>query len=296
MKKGFILTSLLLAMLLLSASFLGCNGDAPADATPKPTSPTVVPSDAPASAAAPEVNVSLNTQSEGIWVSGTGKVTATPDIALLELGIEAQETSVDEAQTSASAAMEKVMTALEDSGVAEKDIQTQNFRISQRTRWDDEQQLEVVTGYRVTNDVVAKIRDLENIGDIIDAVVAAGGDYTRIDDLNFSVEDPTAYYDEAREKAIDDAKDKAEKIANLSGMQLGDPTYISESSSSSFYNYMSYGLGGATATPAAPTIITEAPSISPGEVEISVNMQVAYEIEDNSPIDAQGTGKVYKSE
>ena len=203
MKKGIITVSLLLAV-VLTAGVVGCS-NGPEEGTPVEPSPAIpetpaLPATVPAAAPA-DVNVSLSTQSEGIWVNGTGKVTVTPDIALLELGIEAQEASVGEAQDSASAAMEQLMAALTASGVAENDIQTQNYRIRQRTRWDDEEQQEVVTGYRVTNDVIAKIRDLDKVGDIIDAVVAAGGDYTRIDDLNFSVEDPTAYYDEAREKA-----------------------------------------------------------------------------------------------
>jgi len=148
------------------------------------------------------VKVSLNNQVEGIWVSGTGKVTVTSDIATLQLGIEAQEASVGEAQAKASEAMDKVMTALTDNGVAEKDIQTRYFRIRQRIRWDEEQQQEVVIGYRVTNEVVAKIRDMDKVSTIIDAVVAAGGEYTRINNLSFSVDDPSAYYDEAREKAM----------------------------------------------------------------------------------------------
>jgi len=277
MKKGIILTlSLLLAGVLLTAGLFGCGNNSPAETKPSAVTPPAAP--APV-ATPPEVNVSLNTQTKGIWVSGSGKVAVTPDIALLRLGIEAQEVSVVEAQASAKEAMAKVMAALAESGVAEKDIQTQNFRIRQRTRWDDEKQQEVVTGYTVTNDVIAKIREMDKTGEIIDAVVTAGGDYTRIDDLNFSVEDPAAYYDEARENAITDAKDKAEKIAALSGVRMGDPTYITESSSSSFYNYMSMGMAMPTAIP-APVIITEAASISPGEVEITVNMQVAYEIED----------------
>jgi len=223
------------------------------------------------------LKVNLNSQQEGIWVSGRGEVAAVPDLATLRLGIEAQEASVAEAKAKASEAMERVMTALADSGVAEKDIQTQNFRIRQRTRWDDMLQDEVVVGYRVTNDVIAKIRDLEKTGDVIDAVVAAGGDYTRIDDLNFSVDDPTAYYDEAREQAMADAKGKAEKIADLAGMKLGDATYITESSSSSLYNYISYGMAMPSPAP-TPAMVTETPPISPGEVEISINMQVAYSI------------------
>lgn len=273
MKKGIILTlSLILAAVLLTAGLLGCNSSTPVDTSPSAASQQT----SPAPAASPEVNVSLNNQVEGIWVSGTGKVTVTPDVATLQLGIEAQEPSVSEAQVKASEAMDKVMAALTDNGVAEKDIQTQYFRISQRTRWDEQQQLEVVIGYRVTNQVVAKIRDMENVSTIIDAVVAAGGDYTRINNLSFSVDDPSVYYDEAREKAMADAKDKAQKIAGLAGMKLGEPTYISESTVSPVYEGMVYGLSAPMPVPApAPA---PAPSISPGEIEISVNMQIAYSL------------------
>jgi uncharacterized protein len=280
MKKGSILTiSLLLATVLMTVGVLGCSNNSLTDnpspeAAPSipanPETPTTIP------AATPEVNVSLNTQAEGIWVSGSGKVAVTPDIALLQLGIETQEATVAEAQTKASEAMDKVKASLTDNGVADKDIQTRYFRISQRTRWDDAQQMEVVIGYRVTNQVVAKIRDMENVSTIIDAVVAAGGDYTRINNLSFSVDDPSVYYDEAREKAIADAKDKAQKIAGLAGMKLGEPTYISESTVSPVYEGMVYGLSAPMPVPApAPA---PAPSISPGEIEISVNMQIAYSL------------------
>jgi len=273
MKRGFILTlSLILAAVLLTSVLLGCNSGNPTNTNP----PAAPPQTSPAPAASPEFNVSLNTQAEGIWVSGTGKVTVTPDIATLQLGIEAQEASVGEAQAKASEAMDKVMTALTENGVAEKYIRTQYFRISQRTRWDDVQQQEMVIGYRVTNQVVARIRDMEKVSTIIDAVVAAGGDYTRINNLNFSVDDPSAYYDEAREEAMADAKDKAEQIASLAGMKLGEPTYISESAVSPVYETMVYGLSTPMPVPApAPA---PAPSISPGEIEISVNMQIAYSI------------------
>lgn len=300
MKKGLILTSLLLAIILLAASVLGCNGDTTADITPEPASPTVTPPTTPAPATAPpDVNVSLNTQNEGIWVSGSGKVAVTPDIAVLQLGIEAQEPTVAEAEDKASEAMDKVKTALTDNGVAEKDIQTQNFRIRQRTRWDDEQQMEVVVGYRVTNDVIAKVRELGKVSDIIEAVVAAGGDYTRIDDLGFTIEDPTVYYDQAREKAMTDAKEKAEKIAELAGVKLGAPTYINESASTPYLGSLSYGMAVPAPTP-APEIIVETPMpISPGEVEITVNMQIAYGITKivlNGPVPSESEGKVYKLE
>jgi len=214
-------------------------------------------------------------QNTGIWVSGLGEVTVTPDIATLEVGVEAQETTVAEAQDKASGAMDKVMTALTDSGVMGEDIQTRQFRIRQRTRWDNETGEEIVVGYRVTNEVMAKIRDIEKVGSIIDAVVKAGGDLIRINGLDFSVDDPSAYYDEAREIAMADARDKAEKLAFAAEVKLGAPTYISESSGfiSAPMVVMQYAGGAPIPAPApAP------PSISPGEVEVSIAVQITYSI------------------
>lgn len=205
----------------------------------------------------------LVTQQEGIWVTGEGEVMVVPDIATLSLGVEAQEATVAEAQSQANEAMDGVMAALTDNGVAEEDIQTQYFSIRQITRWVDEE--EVVTGYRVTNMVTAKIRDIDNAGLIIDAVAEAGGDLTRIDSIGFSVDDPSAYYEQARQDAMADANAKAEQLAELAGVTLGNPTYISEA-------YVSRG------TQFAPTIGIAEAAISPGEVEVSLSLEVAYAI------------------
>ena len=221
------------------------------------------------------LEVNLNSQQEGIWVTGQGKVAVVPDLATLSLGIEAQEATVAEAQTQAAEAMDKVMTALTDNGVEEKDIQTQYFSIRQVTKWDSDTEEEIVVGYRVTNKVNAKIREIDKIGSIIDAVAEAGGDLTRIDSIDFSVDDPSDYYEEARQKAMADAKAKAEQLAELAGVTLGKPTFISE---------------GAQISPVYPRgVYEEAPipeeaapttPISPGETELSLTIQVAYAILD----------------
>ncbi len=218
------------------------------------------------------LRVNLNSQQEGIWVSGQGKVTAVPDIATLRLGIEAQEASVAEAQYQAIEAMDRVKAALTDNGVAEKDIKTQYFSIHRVTKWDRDKEQEVVIGYRVTNMVTAKIREIDKVGTIIDAVAAAGGDLTRIDSIGFSVDDPSAYYEEAREKAIADAKAKAEQLAKLAGVKLGKPTYISESAQIPPPIYRQDLYEKAVAAPTAET------PISPGEMEISLTVQLAYAI------------------
>ena len=218
---------------------------------------------------------SLVSQQEGVWVSGSGEVTVTPDIANLRLGIQAQEASVAEAQTKASEAMDEIMKALTDSGVMEKDIQTQYFSIRQRTKWDREKEEEIITGYQVTNMVVAKIRDIDKVGAVIDAVVKAGGDLVRIDSIDFSVDDPSVYYEEAREKAMADAKARADHLAELAGVTLGKPTYVSEGVQQPIYKRVYYEQAGAPVPAPAPA---PPPPISLGEMKVSITVQVGYSI------------------
>jgi len=244
---------LLLTLVLVAAA--GCEGI---------TSP-------PASTGTGDV---ISSQETGIWVSGTGEVAVTPNIAVLQVGVEAQEATVAEAQAAMSAAMEEVMASLTSNGVGQEDVQTQYFTISQRTRWSDISDEEIVVGYRVTNLVIANIRDIASVGSIIDDVVTAGGDLIRVNDLSFTVEDPSDYYDEARELATADALEKARKLAEQTGVELGDPTYVSESAyMPSIYSGMVYGLGE-MAIP-APTIVTPT---SPGQVNITLTVEIAYAI------------------
>ena len=225
-------------------------------------------------------------QSTGIWVTGMGEVTVTPDIAILQVGVEAQETTVAGAMAKATEAMGNVGMALTSSGIASEDIQTHYFNIQQRTKWDDYNDEEVVTGYRVANKLTVKIRLLPidsytldyKASNILDAVVKAGGNLIRIDNFNFSVEDPTIYYDEAREKATADAEAKAEKLARQMGVSLGEPTFVSESAyTPSPYGNMTYGLSNVPVP--APVAIQVVPPTSTGEIKISLTVQVAYSID-----------------
>jgi uncharacterized protein YggE len=220
------------------------------------------------------IKVDLSNQQKGVWVSGEGKVTAVPDTAILSLGIEAQAASVTEALAQGNEAMDKVMTALKGEGVAEKDIQTQGFSIQKVTRWDDKNQQEVVIGYRVTNTVTAKIREVAKAGTVIDTVAAAGGDLTRVNSIGFTVDNPEPYYGEARQKAMADAAAKAQQLAQLAGVKLGKPTYISESAYTPGPIYRQDLVAKAAGAPAVET------PVSPGEMEITMNVQLAYDISD----------------
>jgi uncharacterized protein YggE len=217
------------------------------------------------------VSVSIPNQQVGIWVNGLGKVTAAPDVAVLQLGIEAQAATVNEAQSKAAEAMDQVMKALTGNGVARKDVQTRFFNINRITRWDDKGQVEIVIGYRVSNMVTAKIRTVDKTGDVIDAVAVAGGDLTRIDSISFTVDDPAALTKEARDKAMADARTKAQQLASLGGVKLGKQTFISESSYYPYSDSVSVPAGGEKAM-MVPT------PVNPGELDITVSVQVTYAI------------------
>jgi uncharacterized protein len=170
--------------------------------------------------------------------------------------------------------MDKVMAALTGAGIDKKDIQTQGYSIQQVTRWDDKGQQEVVLGFRVSNTVVAKLRVMDKAGSVIDAVVAAGGDNTRVNGINFSVEKPEQYNTQLREAAMKDAQAKAKQIADLAGVTLGKATYVTESSYVPTNYPVAYkmldsasGAGGATT------------AISAGETDITLNVQVTYSIQ-----------------
>ncbi len=213
----------------------------------------------------------LNNQQTGISVTGEGKVTVTPDIANLQLGIQAQAMTVADAQSQAVKAMNNTMSALTTNGIVQKDIQTQYYNIQQTTTWDNNKQQQVITGYQVNNYVNVKIRDISKTGAIIDAVTAAGGDLTRVNSIQFSVDDPTIYTDQTRDKAMADAKDTATQLAKLSGVMLGKPISISESNTSVPQIMPAYAKATANSTALTP--------ISAGELDITLTVQVVYSIQ-----------------
>lgn len=220
---------------------------------------------------APEVSILYGQQQVGIWVTGEGKVTAAPDIAVITLGIEAEAKSVSQAQKSAAQAMDNIVKTLKAYGVADKDIQTQRFSIQPVRRWIEKENREEIIAYRVTNIVAARIRQIDKTGDVIDAVAEAGGDLTRINNISFTVDDPAQFCSQAREKALRDAMNKAQQIAHITNTKLGKPIYISEGTSYAPPVIRDYALKAAEAVPPTP--------ISPGELEFHVTVQMVYKID-----------------
>ena len=110
-------------------------------------------------------------------------------------------------------------------------------------------------------------------------MAVAGGDLTRIDSISFSIDDLSVYYEEAREEAMADAKAKAEQLAELAGVKLGKPIYISDGFQvpPPIYPRAEFVLPAPAPAP-APAPVIEMPPISLGETEVSLTVQVAYAI------------------
>lgn len=219
--------------------------------------------------AAGVTTVNTVSQPTGISVSGQGKITVVPDVAVLRLGVEARAASVSEATEQATKAMSDIVAALKASGVAEKDMTTVQFNISQERRFDAGR--ERIVGYIVQNQVSAKIRKVADTGKILQGAVTAGGDLIRVQSVSFTLDDPTKLHDELRKLAMADAKAKAEQLAKLAGAQLGGATYIQEGGSVAIpvpYPNVKLGLGQEAA----------APFITPGETEAQLQVQVVYAI------------------
>lgn len=210
----------------------------------------------------------------GIWVSGDGKAIATPDIALLGLGVEAQSKSVGEAQSVARQAMSRVRQAFAAQGIEEKDIKTISYSVQPVYQYIQRENRQELIGYRVSDRISVKIRKIQDAGKAIDASTEAGGNSIRIDSISFTIDDPNPFKVEAREKALKDAMAKAKQMAELTGVKLGKAIYITETGS----------VQPQPRTFQAPLMAraesgTPPTEISPGETEIQVQVQIAFAIE-----------------
>ena len=278
-KLALLFIPVIIAVILL-VSLSGCNSTTAANAVPS----------------------QQQGQQTGISVSGEAIVKVTPNIATLNLGVTAQASTVVEAQSQVSTAMNQVISALTSNGVAQKDIKTQNYSIQQittpvpypvtvtpynpssgasssssgagpiappiTTLLPITTTPSQVISYQVSNAVTVTIRTIDNTGSIIDAVVSAGGNLISIDSVNLSVDQPDQYNTQARQLAMTDASNKASQLAKLAGVVLGKATSISESSSTPVYPPIFKSAGVA-----APST-----SISPGEIDITIDVQVMYAI------------------
>jgi len=219
-----------------------------------------------------EPNVTINNPGagqSGISVSGTGEVTGTPDTVTVDVGVSVLGETVAEAAAQAAEKATAIIDSLTANGVDEDDITTTEYSIW--PEYDYRGNTERLVGYRVSNIVRAKIRDVTEAGDVLDAAVAAGGDDTRVNSLQFSIEDDAKLVEAARQAAWDDAEAKADQLAQLSGQTLGKATSITETVSRPPVpiQYAAADVAGEQA----------ATPIEPGTATVTISLQVVFDLD-----------------
>jgi uncharacterized protein len=160
-----------------------------------------------------------------ISVTGEATVSVPPDQAQIDGGVTSDAKTAREASDANNAAMGKVLLALKGAGIEEKDTQTS--RLSLQPQYAQNRTgTSPITGYRASNRVTIRLRDVTKVANVIDVLVGAGAN--DIGGINFTVSQPSKHLDEAREKAVADARRKAEIFARAAGVTLGEPLSISE--------------------------------------------------------------------
>jgi uncharacterized protein len=166
--------------------------------------------------------------SEGeITVSGLGERYVQPDLALVNFTVTTEEKTVRQAMEENAEDMNNVIQAIDDLGIAKKDIQTTNFNLSPRYEWHrDEEEKEiyssgerVLVSYEVTQTLQVKVRDLSEIGEVIDGATSAGAN--QVNRFELTVEHPEEIREEIRLQAVEKAKESAKELASQLGSHLG---------------------------------------------------------------------------
>jgi uncharacterized protein YggE len=163
-----------------------------------------------------------------ISVTGEANVSVPPDQAQIDGGVTSDAKTAREASEANNAAMGKVLLALKGAGIDEKDYQTSRLSLQPQfaANYKPSERAPGIVSFRASNRVTVRIRDVTKLAGIIDVLVGAGAN--EIGGINFTVTQASKHLDEAREKAIADARRKAEIYAKAAGVTLGEPIGISE--------------------------------------------------------------------
>ena len=203
-----------------------------------------------------------------ISVTGEGKVSAKPDIGQISLSVVSNAKTVAIAQKDNTDKMNKIIQAMKDLGIKEEDQKTTNYNVSPSYQYFNGRS--EIIGYDITQTLEVKIRDLEKVSDILGKAAASGAN--QVGSLSFTFDNPEKLKTEARQKAIDNAKTKAQDLAGSLGVSLGKVVSFSESSSGQpvpiYYAGDVLGKGGGGGTPEVQT----------GQNEINIGVSISYEI------------------
>lgn len=204
---------------------------------------------------------------ETITFSGEGKAIGIPDVASVSFSVITERATAKEATTENAEKMNEVINFIKRSGIDEKDVKTQAYSL--RPRYDFFEGRRILKGYELSSTLAVKIRDLVKISAIIDGAVSRGAN--QVGNIQFVIDDPEKLKEEARLKAIENAKERAQSVAEATGLKLGKIVSFSETSSPPPPILRQFGLGGVLEE-------TAAPEIEKGSLEIKVNVLVTFEL------------------
>lgn len=201
-----------------------------------------------------------------VTVNGEGRLLVKPDVAYVNVGIEAQNADADEAQKEARDKMNRIMRALEQLGIDEENIETLGYSLNRQYNYYENSREEY---YMARNTVKVTVDDLDRVGAIIDGVTAAGAN--NINSVRFAIKDESQYYNEALKLAMENAKGKATAIMSTFGKTPGAPLTVNESSyGGPIYREAPMMMDAMAAEEAAST------PIQSGDLEVKANVSVSY--------------------
>jgi uncharacterized protein YggE len=200
-----------------------------------------------------------------VTVVGAGEVQGTPDTLTVNASIEFVAPDVTGAMNQTSDRQRAVIDALVASGVDRKDISTTQVSLQPQFAGGDST---TIIGYRASNSIDVKIRKLDSASQTLALIISTGGDATRINSVNYSIEDDSQLVKDARSRAFNDAKDRAQQYAQLSGLDLGKVISITESGGATPPTPMPYSRGAEMAS--VP--------VEPGQQTVGFSVTVIFEL------------------
>ncbi len=207
-----------------------------------------------------------------LTIVGNGEVHAAPDAALVSIGVVSESDTAAAALNTNSVALAKVIDMVRSFGVEPKDLQTSGLALEPRYYRPDKPSATDrprIIGYTAANQLTVRARDLAKLGDLLDKVTVAGAN--RIDGIQFIISNQGELLDEARRKAVADAKDKADLYARAAGLTLAKVMSLTEESVPT----PPRPLARAMAPAAAASVPVEA-----GEMTLSMRVRVVWSLAD----------------
>jgi uncharacterized protein len=200
-----------------------------------------------------------------VSVSATGTVTSEADVAQISGGVVTEADTAKDAMARNSAAMAKLIDGLKASGIQPKDIQTTTLNVEPRYTQPKDGRPATINGYRVVNQVRLTVREVKRLGEILDQAMTLGAN--QINHIAFDVADAETLKDEARRKAMENARRRGELYAKAAGGQLGPVLRIAES------------VGDIQPMPGPRAAMRASVPIEPGSRMLEVEVHVTYALQ-----------------